>query len=128
RRPYTLILSGIPTIRVFEALACGIPLVCSPWDDSEGLFTPGRDFWVAGSGKEMEASLKMLLENRDLREDLGSHGLATVLSRHTCSHRVDQLLRIFHEFGERPAGLRSGMAQARRVGAAPGGVPPGGAS
>ena len=25
---------GIPTIRVFEALACGIPLVCAPWDDA----------------------------------------------------------------------------------------------
>ena len=42
RRPYVEALPGIPTIRVFEALACGIPLVCAPWDDAEGLFTPGR--------------------------------------------------------------------------------------
>src|SRR5690606_5988652 len=30
RRPYTRLLQGIPTIRPFEALACGIPLVCAP--------------------------------------------------------------------------------------------------
>lgn len=41
RRPYTQALPGIPTIRLFEALACGIPLIGAPWDDVEGLFTPG---------------------------------------------------------------------------------------
>src|SRR5690606_6334041 len=44
RRFYAEQLPGIPTIRVFEALASGIPLVCAPWQDSEGLFTPGRDY------------------------------------------------------------------------------------
>ena len=37
RRPYVKNLPGIPTIRPFEALSCGIPLICSPWNDSEGL-------------------------------------------------------------------------------------------
>jgi hypothetical protein len=32
---------GIPTIRVFEALACGVPLICAPWRDEENLFPPG---------------------------------------------------------------------------------------
>ncbi|HVZ32233.1 MAG TPA: glycosyltransferase, partial [Polyangiaceae bacterium] len=46
RRPYVQALPGIPTIRPFEAMACGIPLVSSPWKDSEHLFTPGNDFLV----------------------------------------------------------------------------------
>src|SRR3546814_2717432 len=46
RRFYVQSLPGIPTIRVFEALACGIPLVCAPWDDCEGLFRPGEDYLV----------------------------------------------------------------------------------
>ncbi|HET8549893.1 MAG TPA: glycosyltransferase, partial [Bryobacteraceae bacterium] len=37
RRPYATALRGVPTIRVFEALACGIPLISAPWDDTEGL-------------------------------------------------------------------------------------------
>jgi spore maturation protein CgeB len=36
RRPYVEALPGIPTIRVFEALACGIALVSAPWRDAEG--------------------------------------------------------------------------------------------
>jgi spore maturation protein CgeB len=47
RRPYATALPGIPTIRVFEALSCGIPLVSAPWEDAEHLFTPGKDFLVA---------------------------------------------------------------------------------
>ncbi len=58
RRPYVQALPGIPTIRVFEALACGIPLVCSPWDDAEGLFTPGQDYWVARDGADMRRKLR----------------------------------------------------------------------
>src|SRR4051794_12253415 len=47
RRYYTEQLPGIPTIRVFEALACGIPLVSAPWEDCEHLFQPGKDYLVA---------------------------------------------------------------------------------
>jgi spore maturation protein CgeB len=58
RRPYVQALPGIPTIRVFEALACGIPLVSAPWDDCEGLFEPGADFLVARDGAEMREHLR----------------------------------------------------------------------
>ena len=44
--------SGVPTIRIFEALACGMPLVSAPWSDSEGLFTPGEDFLFARTGRD----------------------------------------------------------------------------
>src|SRR5439155_26409696 len=53
RRPYARALPGIPTIRPFEALACGIPLISAPWEDREQLFRPGRDFLFATSGQEM---------------------------------------------------------------------------
>ena len=38
RRLSASLLPGGPPIRMFEALACGIPLVAAPWSDSEGLF------------------------------------------------------------------------------------------
>jgi spore maturation protein CgeB len=86
RRPYVEALPGIPTIRPFEALACAIPLVCSPWEDVEGLFTPGDDFLVAADGKEMRVLIERVLNDRDLE-------------RHTCGHRVDELLAIAGELG-----------------------------
>ena len=94
RRPYVRALPGIPTIRVFEALACGIPLVSAPWDDCEGLFEPGADFLVAHDGREMREQLRAVLHDRALAQSLADHGLRTVLARHTCAHRVDELLAI----------------------------------
>ena len=99
RRPYVEALRGIPTIRPFEALACGIPLICSPWDDVEGLFTPGDDFLVARTGAEMQALLRSVLHDRDLARHLAQHGRRTILERHTCAHRVDELLEIAAELG-----------------------------
>lgn len=107
REPYVERLPGIPTIRVFEALACGIPLVSAPWDDAEGLFTPGRDFLTAASGADMTEQLSALLADRQAAERLAGHGRRTILARHTCSHRVDELLAIYWEMtaiaGPRPA-------------------------
>ena len=94
RRFYREALPGIPTIRVFEALACGIPLVSAPWDDAERLFTPGRDYLVARDGAEMTGHLHRLREDPDLSADLAAHGLATIHARHSCAHRVDELLAI----------------------------------
>jgi spore maturation protein CgeB len=103
RRPYVGTLPGIPTIRVFEALACGIPLVCSPWDDSEGLFTPGADFLIVRDGAGMKRALERLLNDRGAAREMAARGRHTVLARHTCAHRVDQLLAIANE----PAGARA---------------------
>ncbi|HEX7088283.1 MAG TPA: glycosyltransferase [Vicinamibacterales bacterium] len=94
RRPYADALPGIPTIRVFEALACGIPLVCAPWTDSEGLFTPGADYLVARDGADMRAHLRSLTSDAALADAIARHGRHTVLTRHTCRHRVDELLAI----------------------------------
>jgi spore maturation protein CgeB len=97
RRPYVRALPGIPTIRVFEALACGIPLVCAPWDDCEGLFEPGADYLVAPDGDAMRRRLRDVLHDRQLAAELARHGRRTILARHTCAHRVDELLAIHAE-------------------------------
>jgi spore maturation protein CgeB len=94
RRYYTETLPGIPTIRVFEALACGIPLVCAPWDDCEHLFEPGCDFLSAAKGRQMREHLRMLQASPDVRQELASFGLRTIRKRHTCAHRVQELLTI----------------------------------
>ncbi len=94
RRYYVTMLPGIPTIRVFEALACGIPLLSAPWDDAEGLFTPGRDYLVARNGDAMTQLLRDVAGDADLRAGLVRHGLATIRARHSCAHRAEELLAI----------------------------------
>ncbi len=96
RGPYVAALPGIPTIRVFEALASGTPLLSAPWQDCENLFRAGKDFLLARSGTEMQALLQRVLQSRDLQAELAGHGLETIRSRHTCAHRVTELFEIAH--------------------------------
>jgi spore maturation protein CgeB len=100
RRPYVEKLPGIPTIRVFEALACGVPLITSPWSDSEGLFQIGRDYLQVRDGEEMRHWMRAVIEDDALAAELAAHGRATVLARHTCGHRADELLAILNEINE----------------------------
>ena len=97
RRPYVTDLPGIPTIRPFEAMVCGTPLICSPWHDTEHLFTPGKDFLIAHDGEEMTRLISKVLSESDFAEELAINGLTTIRQRHTCAHRVDELLQIYAE-------------------------------
>jgi spore maturation protein CgeB len=91
RGPYVAELPGIPTIRPFEAMACGIPLVSAPWEDVEGLFRPG-DYLTARNGAEMRRKLDLLVRDAEARTEIGTRGLEAIRARHTCRHRVDELL------------------------------------
>lgn len=96
RRQYATAMKGIPTIRVFEALACGIPLISAPWEDSEHLFREG-DFVFVRDGREMKQEMERLLGDAAAREAQARRGMETVLARHTCRHRAEQLLEICEE-------------------------------
>jgi spore maturation protein CgeB len=96
RQQYARQMPGIPTIRVFEALACGIPLVSAPWLDSEELFRK-EDFITVSSCSEMRKALTLLLEAPDKAAEYAGRGLERVLQRHTCAHRAAQLSQICEE-------------------------------
>jgi len=97
RKQYSNGLSGIPTIRVFEALACGIPLLCSPWEDAEHLFRPGQDYLCAHDGKVLKGQVEELVRDDRARAQIALNGLETIRRRHTCEHRADQLMEICEE-------------------------------
>lgn len=90
RQQYAVRMSGVPTIRVFEAMACGIPLLSAPWEDSEGLFPP-EALRFARNKIEMKMAIEHLLTHPEEAEALGACGRAAVLARHTCMHRAEQL-------------------------------------
>ena len=94
RRAYATQLPGIPTIRMFEALACGIPLISAPWADSEGLFRTDIDYLLAPSPEAMLSNMATLRDDFALRNSLIRNGLETIRARHTCAHRVDELLAV----------------------------------
>jgi spore maturation protein CgeB len=119
RRAYTEHLRGIPTIRMFEALSCGIPLISAPWHDDEHLFRPGVDYLVAANGQQMQRHLRAVMNDDELAASLARHGLETIRDRHSCAHRVDELLEIVAapDTGAQRYRKSAGMAEAARVSA-----------
>ena len=137
RQQYARVLHGTPTIRVFEALACGTALVSTRWRDTDGLFRAGEDYLVVDSRAQMEEALDWLWRDPAARESLGRSGLARVLTHHTCRHRAEQLLEIVARLrlkrappGTAPSGTApsAAVAQDRRVAAPPAAAPDGRAS
>ena len=98
RLPYVEALPGIPTIRPFEALACGIPLVSAPWNDSEHLFREG-DFQFVADGGAMTRALESLLADENARTEMAARGRETVCARHTVANRADELEWVLEELG-----------------------------
>lgn len=96
RQQYSSVMLGIPTIRVFEALACGIPLISAPWQDTEQLFRPG-DLCIVENTTEMVRAMKALLGDPAAAQEQARRGLETILARHTCMHRAQELTAICQE-------------------------------
>jgi spore maturation protein CgeB len=107
RRPYVRALPGIPTIRVFEALACGIPLISAPWRDIEGLFPAGAYLSVRDT-LETALALRRILNDAAFARELAATGLRAIEARHTCAMRVDELISIIESINC-PTAARSAM-------------------
>jgi hypothetical protein len=80
-------------------------LISAPWDDVEGLFTPGADFLMAQDGSTMTRALRTLLHDPVLAGALAARGRRTIEERHSCAHRVDELIG----FGGRLRGTDWGL-------------------
>jgi len=76
-------------------------LLSAPWDDCEGLFRVGEDFLMVDSGDAMTTAMQRLQTDPELRASLVRSGLETIRARHTCGHRVDELLGIAKRIGTR---------------------------
>ena len=100
RRQYANGLGGIPTIRMFEAMACGAFLLCSPWQDDEGLFHAQQDYLCAGDGVAMQAIVQEMSRDERARSQIANNGFHTILQRHTCAHRAAELIQICQELSQ----------------------------
>ncbi|KTT73143.1 CgeB family protein [Sphingomonas endophytica] len=81
-----------PSVRLFEATACGTPIVSDRWPGIDELLTPGREIILADTSEDVEAALA-----RDDLEAIGAAGRARVLADHTARHRAAELEAHLHE-------------------------------
>jgi spore maturation protein CgeB len=78
-----------PSVRLFEAAACGVPVISDSWPGLDELFTVGEEIFVADSGAQVNAILAETRE--DTRAGVAARARDRVLRDHTAARRVDQL-------------------------------------
>jgi spore maturation protein CgeB len=84
-----------PSVRLFEAAACGTPIITDYWEGLEDFFQPGSEILVARSSKEALKYLRNISEPE--RRQIGENARARVLAEHTAAHRAVQLEEYVHE-------------------------------
>jgi spore maturation protein CgeB len=80
-----------PSVRLFEAAACGAPIISDYWQGLETLFEPGREVLIARSPRETLSYLREIPEAERLR--IGERARAKVLAAHTAARRAEELER-----------------------------------
>ena len=73
-----------PSVRLFEAAACGVPVISDRWEGLDAFFRPGREILVEDTLAHLE------LPEAEARA-IGERARARVLAEHTADHRADEL-------------------------------------
>ncbi len=78
-----------PSVRLFEAAACGAAIISDSWPGLEELLTPGEEIYLASSSSDV---LRILANTTDEeRMAVGRRARARILAEHTSAHRAAEL-------------------------------------
>ncbi|MBA4149776.1 MAG: glycosyltransferase [Verrucomicrobia bacterium] len=91
-----------PSVRMFEAAACGTPIISDYWDGLDTFFELGEEVLVARSGEDVLNF--MLRVPREDRVEIGELARRRVLKEHTAAHRASELEGYICELLRRPNG------------------------
>ena len=78
-----------PSVRLFEAAACGVPVITDAWEGLDHFFVPGREIVIATSTEEVLHVLDTFDESR--RDAMANAARARVLREHTAERRAEEL-------------------------------------
>ena len=78
-----------PSVRLFEAAACAVPVISDSWPGIETFFAPGREIVLAADAADVLRTLAQTGERE--RRALGGRARARVLAQHTAEHRAAEL-------------------------------------
>ena len=105
-----------PSVRLFEAAACGVPIITDEWPGLQEFFTPDREILVARSTQEALAYLRDV--DATVLEEVATRARQRVLAQHTADHRAGELEGyVWRAVGELNAPRRDSRAPADRRGA-----------
>ncbi|RUP17195.1 glycosyltransferase [Methylobacterium sp.] len=103
-----------PSVRLFEAGACGTPVISDRWDGLDTLLVPEREILLPDGPEAVLAILRGRAEAG--RRSLGAAARAAILARHTAAARAEELERFLDEAGARSGSARSGAPDLAIIG------------
>ncbi len=78
-----------PSVRLFEAAACGVPVISDWWEGLDRFFRPGEEILLAGDADDVLRHLSDVSEER--RTAIGAAARRRVLNEQTGAHRAAEL-------------------------------------
>jgi spore maturation protein CgeB len=78
-----------PSVRLFEAAACGVPVISDGWAGLDTFFVPGKEILVAHEPDDVLVALASTSENA--RDAIGGAARERVLAEHSAQHRATEL-------------------------------------
>ena len=92
-------LGWSPSVRLFEAAACGVPVISDLWRGIESFFVPDREILVAEGGEDVLRLLNRTTARR--RAEIAGAARTRALKSHTASQRARELERLLELAGTR---------------------------
>lgn len=84
-----------PSVRLFEAAACGTPIISDYWDGIHSIFEKGTEILISGSENETVGYLANISEEE--RKAIGDRARKKVMKHHTAAHRAAELETYYEE-------------------------------
>ncbi|MCK1360928.1 glycosyltransferase [Bradyrhizobium sp. 199] len=88
-----------PSVRLFEAAACGTPIISDRWPGLETIFEPSREILLASDPREVVEILRDMPDEQ--RRTIANNARRRVLAEHTSDHRARQLESYYAEASAR---------------------------
>ena len=84
-----------PSVRLFEAAACGTPIISDYWEGIDSIFEMGKEILISATPDETLHYLRQVTDEE--RNAIGERARQKVLSHHTAAHRANELENYYNE-------------------------------
>lgn len=84
-----------PSVRLFEAAACGVPIISDYWDGIESIFKPEKEILIARTSSEVSRFFRNISEEE--RKQIGERARQKILQSHTAKARALELVEYVRE-------------------------------
>ncbi|PTB95447.1 glycosyltransferase [Marivirga lumbricoides] len=97
-----------PSVRLFEAAACGVPIISDYWEGLDSLFEEGTEILIAGGSADVQRYLSGITDEEARK--IGERARQKVLKSHTSKERAKELMYYVNEaFEQRVMRVDSNM-------------------